>query len=375
MSGIYFHIPFCKQACHYCDFHFSTSMKLKNNVVEGMLWELDFQKEYLRENIETIYFGGGTPSILSIQELETLLDRVHKNFDTSQVKELTLEANPDDITKEKLTAWKKLGINRLSIGLQSFYGPHLTLMNRAHNAQESLNAVKMSQDHGFDNLTIDLIYGIPFKDHSIWHKDLETALSLEVPHISSYCLTVEDKTALGVWAKKGKFKPADDEFGAEQFEHLVSKLKSNGYEHYEISNFAKPGFYSQHNSAYWKGKPYLGIGPGAHSFDGKTSRQFNVSNNSKYVKAIEQDQLLLFDKEDLSREDGINEYLLTTLRTIWGCDLSVLKEKYQFDLLVEMKTELERFHQQEWIVVENNHLKLSEKGKLFADQIASELFV
>ncbi|MBB3700943.1 radical SAM family heme chaperone HemW [Flammeovirga yaeyamensis] len=375
MSGIYFHIPFCKQACHYCDFHFSTSLKLKNDVVKGMLWELDKQKEYINENIETIYFGGGTPSILSIDELSVLLDKVHNNFNTSGVKEVTLEANPDDITKEKLAFWKKLGITRLSIGLQSFYGPHLELMNRAHNAEESLNAVKMAQDAGFNNLTIDLIYGIPYQDHSVWYKDLETALSLNVPHISSYCLTVEEKTALGAWTKKGKFKPAEDEYAAEQFEHLVKTLSQNGYDHYEISNFAKPGFYSQHNSAYWKGKPYLGIGPGAHSFNGSDSRQYNVSNNAKYVKSIVQQNTLMFDKEMLTRADGINEYILTTLRTIWGCDLQFLLDNYQFDLLKEMKEEVDRFYASDWIKVKNNHLMLTEKGKLFADKISSELFV
>ncbi|KXX67375.1 radical SAM family heme chaperone HemW [Flammeovirga sp. SJP92] len=376
MSGIYLHIPFCKQACHYCDFHFSTSLKTKDLVLESMIAEIEMQKEFLSKKIQTIYFGGGTPSILSTYELGKLLDSIHKNFivDNDNL-ELTLEANPDDLTSPKLKELSSLGVNRLSIGLQSFHEPHLKLMNRAHNAEESKQCVKLAQDAGFSNLTIDLIYGIPAPNHSIWKKDLETALELDVPHISSYCLTVEQKTALGKWAKTGKFKPAEDEFAAEQFEYLVETLKQNGYEQYEISNFAKEGFYSKHNSAYWQGKPYLGIGPGAHSFDGKKLRQYNVSNNPKYYKSILEHHQLDCEVEHLTRRDGINEYLLTTLRTSWGCNIEHLKEVYQFDLMKEKEKELEKMDASGWLVWKGNKLILSESGKLFADQISSDLFL
>ncbi|WP_044210963.1 radical SAM family heme chaperone HemW [Flammeovirga sp. OC4] len=376
MSGIYLHIPFCKQACHYCDFHFSTSLKTKDLVLDSMLKEIEMQKGFLSEKIQTIYFGGGTPSILSTQELGNLLEGINKNFTIdSENLELTLEANPDDLTTSKLKELASLGVNRLSIGLQSFHEPHLKMMNRAHNAEESKQCVKMAQDAGFSNLTIDLIYGIPASDHSIWENDLATALELNVPHISSYCLTVEPKTALGQWSKTGKFKPAEDEFAAEQFEYLVQTLRRKGYEQYEISNFAKEGFYSKHNSSYWQGKPYLGIGPGAHSFDGHKRRQYNVSNNPKYYKSILNHHKLDCEVEHLTREDGINEYLLTTLRTSWGCDTEHLKNIYQFDLKEEKKKELEKMNDAGWLVWKENKLILSSSGKLFADQIASDLFL
>ncbi|AZQ62453.1 radical SAM family heme chaperone HemW [Flammeovirga pectinis] len=376
MSGIYLHVPFCKQACHYCDFHFSTSLNTKNEVIKAMTLELELQKEYLKTPVETIYFGGGTPSILSYKELELLLNKVYQqnNISSGSV-EVTLEANPDDLSKEKLQELKKLGVNRLSIGLQSFHEPHLKLMNRAHNAKESLECVKLAQDNGFDNITIDLIYGIPATSHEIWHKDLQTAIDLDVPHISSYCLTVEPKTALGHWTKTGKFTPADDEFGAIQFEHLVKTLKTEGYEHYEISNFAKPGHYSQHNSAYWQGRQYLGIGPGAHSFDGLQTRQYNVSNNPKYAKSLIEKNILPCEVENLTKEDGINEYLLTTLRTSWGCNLNHLRDVYGFDIRKEKGKELEEMDKNGWITWNGDLLILSEKGKLFADQISSDLFV
>lgn len=375
MSGIYLHIPFCKKACHYCDFHFSTSLKTKDLVIKAMLEEINIQKEYFSSKIDTIYFGGGTPSILSSVEIELLLNEIYKNFNVSKELELTLEANPDDLSQTKLEELAKLGINRLSIGLQSFHQPHLQLMNRAHNAIESERCVKLAQDAGFENITIDLIYGIPADDHSIWYTDLAKAIDLNVPHISSYCLTVEPKTALGKWAKIGKFKPSDDEFSAHQFEYLVSTLKENNFDHYEISNFGKEGFYSKHNSAYWQGKPYVGIGPGAHSYDGLKSRQYNISNNPKYYKSILETGKLDCEIENLTREDGINEYLLTTLRTSWGCDLDFLKKLYNFDLKVEKRLELAKMEKSGWLKWEGSYLILSEAGKLFADQISSELFV
>ncbi|MEH0156683.1 radical SAM family heme chaperone HemW [Limibacter armeniacum] len=373
MAGIYIHIPFCKQACHYCDFHFSTNMQLKTDMVEAIRKELEMQKDYVQEPIRTLYFGGGTPSLLSETELNAIIDTVNQYYDTSGVEEITLEANPDDLKPQKLKELRNAGINRLSIGIQSFHGPHLKFMNRAHNAKEAEQCVKLAQDAGFENMTIDLIYAVPADDHSIWERDLNKAISLNVPHISSYCLTIEEKTAFGNWAKKGKIKPAGEEFAAEQFEMLVNGLTGAGYEHYEISNFAKPGLYSKHNTAYWQQQPYIGIGPGAHSYNGN-SRQYNVSNNPKYIHALKEGTLP-FEKEVLSVADQVNEYMMVRLRTMWGCDLSYLKERYNVDLKAVFAKELAEMEKYGWLTVHQNMMKLTEKGKLLADKIAGDLFI
>ncbi|MFC0183923.1 radical SAM family heme chaperone HemW [Pseudarcicella hirudinis] len=283
---LYIHIPFCKQACHYCDFHFSTSLKAKKEIITSICNEIRLQKDYLADkNLETVYFGGGTPSILNEEDLAMIFETISHHFNIKKDAEITLEANPDDLTKEKLQLFKKYQINRLSIGIQSFNENHLKSLNRVHNAHEAESCVKYSQDLGIENISIDLIYAIPAPDHLIWEDDLAKATSLGINHISAYSLTIEPQTVFGKWLKQGKIQAIDDEFAARQFEMLIDTLAAKGYEQYEISNFASESLYSRHNTSYWKQEEYLGVGPSAHSFNG-SSRQYNISNNALYVKSI-----------------------------------------------------------------------------------------
>ncbi|WP_299818128.1 radical SAM family heme chaperone HemW [uncultured Pontibacter sp.] len=373
MSGIYLHIPFCKQACHYCDFHFSTSMGLKEKTIQAIAQELELRKNYLQDQaVKTIYFGGGTPSLLTQDELQLLLQTINRLFIVSDNAEITLEANPDDLSPEKLQELKAAGIHRLSIGLQSFHEPHLRMMNRAHNATESLQCVRDAQAAGFDNITVDLIYGIPAPDHSIWLDDLKTLFSLNVQHVSCYALTIEPDTALGRWSKKGKFIPSEDDFTAQQFEILLDHMAKHDYVQYEISNFCQPGYESKHNSNYWRGVHYLGVGPSAHSFNG-VSRQYNVANNRKYTDAINQ-RLLPAEVENLTPADQANDYLLTTLRTIWGCDLTQLRDKYKHNVQATHEKYLQELQYKELARIKDNILYLTDKGKLLADQITLDLF-
>ncbi|MCJ8163870.1 radical SAM family heme chaperone HemW [Pontibacter sp. E15-1] len=374
MSGIYLHIPFCKQACHYCDFHFSTSMGLKEQTVQAIARELELRHQYLRgQPVHTIYFGGGTPSLLSQQELQLLLETAKRLFIVSEDAEITLEANPDDLTPAKLQELKAAGINRLSIGLQSFHGPHLQLMNRAHSATESLQCVKDAQAAGFHNITVDLIYGIPAPDHQVWQRDLETLFALGVPHASCYALTVEPATVLGRWSKQGTFTPAEDDFTARQFEILLGQMARHGYVQYEISNFCLPGHESRHNSNYWRGVHYLGVGPSAHSFNG-VSRQYNVAHNRKYTDALALGQIP-FEIETLSLADQANDYLLTSLRTIWGCDLQRISTAYGYDFRVTHAGYLQELQEKGLAHMAEEVLYLTDAGKLLADQITLELFI
>lgn len=374
MSGIYLHIPFCKQACYYCDFHFSTNRRKQAEMVEAISAELAQQKDYLKTAVQTIYFGGGTPSLLSPTELEALLNTVNKNFDVEKCAEITLEANPEDLQQTNFpAALLELGINRLSIGIQSFYAPHLQYMHRAHSPEDACRAVRNAQKVGFKQITIDLIYGIKADNHSIWINDLQTAIGLDVPHISAYCLTIEDKTVFGNWLKRGKIKAVEDDFLAEQFEILLESMEKSGYAHYEISNFARKGSRAVHNRNYWKQVPYLGVGPGAHSFNG-TSRQFNVRNNNIYLREMKQKKIP-FQKEILTKTDFINEYVMTSLRTSEGCDLTFLHKKYDYDLKKTQNKTLEKMRRSKLIIEENEKIKLSKKGKLLADHIAAELFL
>lgn len=374
LAGIYFHIPFCKQACHYCDFHFSTQLSGKDAFLKALLTEIALQKDYLdNEPIRTLYFGGGTPSLLDKGELTEIFDQVSQYFRLTENAEISLEANPDDLSLDKLSVLKTIGINRLSIGIQTFHEPFLKLMNRAHSAQESLTAIALAREAGFENLSADLIYGFPHTDHSIWEQDLETMMSQRPEHISAYCLTVEDKTALGTWTKKGQFKPATDDYAARQFEMLVQTLQQNGYHQYEVSNFSLPSFESKHNSNYWKQEKYLGLGPSAHSFDGQ-SRQYNVSHNIRYAQSLENGNVP-YQKEILSRADKINEYLMTNLRTSWGCDTNWLREVHHYDLMAENKGYVHTLIQQNLATFENGKLILSLRGKLLADKIAADLFI
>lgn len=375
MSGIYIHIPFCKQACHYCDFHFSTSLKLKSNLVEAILTEIDLRLPYLKnKNIETIYFGGGTPSLLSEKELFLILEKLYKTYNVSSHTEITLEANPDDLTIEKLKELKRLEINRLSIGLQSFNDEELIWMNRAHTATESEASVKRSQDKGFENISIDLIYGSKFSNLTNWKKTLDKTIALDVKHISSYNLTIEDKTKLGHDFKVKKEMAIDDEKSSELFLEMIDRLEKNKFIHYEISNFGKENWFSNHNSNYWKGIEYIGFGPSAHSFD-SVSRQWNISNNSLYIKNVNDKNEIYFEKELLSETDQFNEYILTSLRTIWGIDAELLKSKFNAEIINSFNQKINAYISKEMIMFTNDQYVLTNNGKLFADKIASELFI
>jgi len=374
VSGIYIHIPFCKQACHYCDFHFSTSLKNKDALVKSILTEIDTRINYLpNKTIETIYFGGGTPSLLSEKETFLILEKIYKLYNVSNNPEITLECNPDDLSDEKLKELKRLEINRLSIGLQSFDEEELIWMNRAHTAKESESSVKRAQDRGFENITIDLIYGSKFSNLTNWKKTLDKAISLQVPHISSYNLTIEEKTKLGHDFKVKKEIAIDDEKSSEMFLEMIDRLEKNNFIHYEISNFGKEGFFSKHNSNYWKGEHYIGLGPSAHSFDG-TSRQWNVSNNNIYIKHLTEKTSFYFEKEVLTETERFNEYILTSLRTIWGIDLNYLKTNFNSDFVKNFSTQIQEYIKQETVLVNDTTYTLTEKGKLLADKIASELF-
>ncbi|WP_353720900.1 radical SAM family heme chaperone HemW [Dyadobacter sp. 676] len=371
---LYIHIPFCKQACHYCDFHFSTNTAQKRAIVEAIAREIVLRKAYLPTgDLETIYFGGGTPSMLDEQELHLLLDTIHAHFDVAPDAEITLEANPDDLNAASLRMFAEAGINRLSIGIQSFHEPHLRFMNRAHSASEAEQCVKLARQAGVDNISIDLIYAIPSESHDILFNDLAKAFTLNIAHISAYCLTIEPQTAFGSWLKKKKIQPIEEEYAAQQFEILVKSLAANGYEQYEISNFARDGRYSRHNSSYWKQHPYLGAGPSAHSYNG-ASREYNVSSNARYLEAI-QKGIVPATVETLTRADQTNEYLLTGLRTKWGVELQKLERLSAGAFALQAADELARMTRKGWIREDSGILLLTEAGKLFADRIASDLFI
>ena len=373
MAGIYLHIPFCKQACNYCDFHFSTSLKMKASFVDALLTEIELRKSVFdQQTINSIYFGGGTPSLLSEEDLNRIFATLFTSFSVSPLAEITLEANPDDLSLEKIKVLKNTPINRLSIGIQSFRDEDLRFMKRAHNAKEALSSIKNCKQAGFTNLTIDLIYGTPGMDSSAWLENLNIAFDLDIPHISSYALTVEPNTELHHQILHQKVSNVDENQSAAQFEILTSQMKRNGYEQYEISNFCKPGAYSKHNSSYWKKDMYLGLGPSAHSFyDNK--RLWNVSNNTKYVKSLAQN-LLPLQEEVLSLEDRYNEYVMTSLRTKWGCSIAEIENNFSSELAVYFRNEIELYVSTENVLVKKEVYYLSEKGKLLADKIASDLF-
>lgn len=340
-------------------------------MINAMLNELEIRKDYLAdETVETIYFGGGTPSLLNQNDLDLFFEKLVSTFSISEFPEITLEANPDDLISEKIIVLKKSPINRLSIGVQSFFDEDLIFMNRAHNSSEAESCIKNAQDAGFNNLTIDLIYGSPTTPDINWKKNIDKSIKLNIPHLSCYCLTVEPKTALDHFIKKGTAKPIDEEQAERQFNYLINKLNNEKYEHYEISNFAKKDFYSQHNTSYWKDKKYLGIGPSAHSFDG-ISRQWNIANNAKYMQSLKENKLN-FEKEILTTEQQYNEYILTSLRTMWGINLNKIIKMNQENHLLK---NIEKYIQQELIIKNNDHFILSKKGKFLADGIAADLFL
>lgn len=374
MAGIYIHIPFCKQACYYCDFHFSTSLQYKDDLLLAIAKEITLQKDYLgHETIETIYFGGGTPSLLSGDEVSIIIEKIQELFNVSNNSEITLEANPDDLNLQKLREFRDTPINRFSIGVQSFFDEDLKWMNRAHQANEADSAIKRAQDFGFENLTIDLIYGFSLLNDEKWLSNIEKAIEFQIPHISSYSLTVEPKTALAKFINKGKEKNVDDAQSAAQFQILMETLENNGFEHYEISNFAKPNQYAKHNTNYWKGVSYLGLGPSAHSFNGE-SRQWNIANNAKYLAELNLNKIP-FEKEILSKNDRFNEYLMTSLRTMWGLDLAKISNDFGVDYKDYLLKNTQEFLEKEQLIINNQNIKLSKVGKLYADAIAAELFI
>ncbi|UWY29599.1 radical SAM family heme chaperone HemW [Flavobacterium sp. TR2] len=375
MSGIYIHIPFCKQACHYCDFHFSTSMKKKDEMVLALAKEIAMRKPFDSAQddniIETIYFGGGTPSVLSNDEINFLISEVYKNYNVVENPEITLEANPDDLSVERILELSKSPINRLSIGIQSFYEDDLKMMNRAHNSAEAKKCLEEATKY-FDNISLDLIYGIPGMSDEMWRQNIQTALDFGVPHISSYALTVEPKTALSKLIQTGKIAEPQDEAASNHFMILVEMLQKNGFIHYELSNFGKENYFSKNNSAYWLGKKYIGIGPSAHSYDGE-KRGWNIANNSLYLKAIQNDELPI-ETEILTISDRYNEYIMTGLRTIWGVSLNRIENEFGTEYLNYLLEQSKKFLNDDLLSIENNILKPTIKGKFLTDGIASDLF-
>lgn len=372
MAGIYIHIPFCKQACYYCNFHFSVNHQFIPQMMAAILKEAEWRKNYLTENIETIYFGGGTPSLLATDDLQFAITKLKTLFVVDDTAEITLEANPDDITEEKIIAWKAIGINRLSIGIQSFNDDDLHWMNRAHSKQQAENCLQLATKY-FDNITIDLIYGSPTLTDEQWKQNIETVLSFNIPHISCYALTVEAKTALALLIEKNKKENVDPNKQAHHFELLIKWLQDAGFEHYEISNFAKPNYRSKHNSSYWKSKHYLGLGPSAHSFNG-TSRQWNIANNALYIQAIEKGELN-FEKEELTELQQLNEYIMTSLRTMEGICFTdhrwLITDKSIKNKII---TAAKKWQNGGNIFITENNIRLTDKGKFLADGIAADLF-
>lgn len=373
MAGIYLHIPFCKQACTYCNFHFSTSLRYKDELVKALAKEAEAEKQYLQEEaINTIYFGGGTPSILEVSELEFLISNLREHYSIKSGCEITLETNPDNISEKKLRAWAQLGINRLSIGVQSFFEEELQWMNRAHNASQAINSLQLAKKY-FENITVDLIYGSPLLTDDMWKQNVDRVIELNIPHLSCYALTVEEKTPLHKLVNTNKTASVDDEKQARQFLLLMQWLKENRYEHYEVSNFAKPGFRSRHNSSYWKGEKYLGIGPSAHSYNG-VERRWNVANNNIYIKDIKE-HLSHREVEILTPAQRLNEFIMISLRTVEGIDLNRLQTQFGIEERKRVEMRLQKFVSTGLIKLNHTSAQLTDEGMLRADGIASELFV
>lgn len=372
MGGIYIHIPFCHKACHYCDFHFSTQLGYVDDMVDAICDEIKIKKDRLKGPIETVYFGGGTPSLLSITQLSRILNSVYKYFEIAGNAEITLEANPEDIEAKKGIEWKRLGINRLSIGIQTFDEDRLRFLNRNHSAQQAEECVHIARGFGIENMSLDLIYAIPPADIARWERDLRKVLSLDVPHLSVYGLTIEEKTVFGKWHEKGRLEVMDENDNEAQYSLAEKILTENGYHHYEVSNYGKEGFYSQHNTSYWLQKHYLGIGPGAHGYDGD-QRYINVSNNHLYIKALEEGKLPE-EVEHLSSIQKLNEYVMTRIRTLFGIDLEEIKTNFNIDFGTEKKPILDFLLSKEMAKHHGNALVLTTSGMKLADEIALKLF-
>lgn len=373
MAGIYIHVPFCRKACHYCDFHFSTSLALRSEMVQAIATELRTRSSEIKDTVETIYFGGGTPSVLSEDDIGQLLSEVKRNYTVIDNAEISFEANPDDCTPEKLHLWKKSGINRLSIGVQSFRQADLDWMNRSHDSDQATSAILQAQAAGFEDINLDLIYGIPEMPQSVWEQNVAKALQLPINHISAYSLTVEPGTALNHFIKTNQSAPLNDEKAADEFDYLLRMIEERGWEQYEISNFCQPSAYAKHNTNYWKQKPYVGVGPSAHSFDGK-QRRWNIANNPLYLKAIAE-ETVFWESETLSVKDQVNEHIMLGLRTKWGVDLQTLLEKFGYNVLEERSIEIEQFVSSKALVQTTDRLYLTRTGIMLGDHIASELFM
>lgn len=374
VAGIYIHIPFCNKACHYCDFHFSTDQRYRKVLIESICAEIDLRAPYLNEAVvETIYFGGGTPSLLTEAELQKIFVALQQTFPIKKGAEITLEANPEDISREKISFLREMGVNRLSIGIQSFQDETLQKLNRSHSGKQAAVSLEIAQEGGLSNLNADLIFAIPGRSMEQLKEDVSTLLRFQPKHISAYGLTIEEKTVFGKWSSMGKFKAVSDEDNANEFEYLMSTLPEAGLEQYEISNYAMKGFESKHNSSYWRQVPYLGLGPGAHSFDGK-SRQINISNNAGYMSAL-QDGKSFWTTEVLTQKDHLNEYLLTSLRTREGCSLDYLERTFNHNLWNLHQDYLQNLMDSGKIMIKNHVLFLTPSGKLIADEITRDVFV
>ena len=374
MAGIYIHVPFCKQKCNYCNFHFSTKQDNVEELVSGMIIELDQRKSYLKtKKIDSIYFGGGTPSIIDVKHIINIIEKIYSLFDVKKTAEITMEFNPDDIKKEKLNKLRQAGINRLSIGIQSFNNEDLIFMNRSHNAKEAISSIKLAKECGFNNMSIDLIYGVQNQTDKTWKKNLNQMFELEIDHFSAYALTVEPDTKLNYLIKKKRVQPTSELKAENHFKILQEESLKMGYEQYEISNFCRKNKFAQHNTSYWKDKAYLGIGPSAHSYNGK-SRRWNISNNLKYITLINNSEKY-FDEEKLSPTQKYNEYTLTSLRTIWGVSLDYLENNFDQHIVSHFKKNARKWIDNKNIILKKNNVRLTNKGMLFADAISSDLFI
>ncbi len=374
MAGIYIHIPFCKQACHYCNFHFSTSLDLKNEFMQALLAEIKLRKNELQqEGVKTIYFGGGTPGILHAHEIKDIVDCIHEHFDCAALEELTIEMNPDDVTAKKLLSYKELGIDRVSLGVQSFFEEDLNYMNRSHNAPKALASIELIAAH-FKNFSVDLIYGYPLLTDEKLKQNIDTLLQFDPPHISIYGMTVEPKTALASFIKKGKEQDMDLEKQAKQYAYIMERLDGEVFEHYEISSFAKKDFRAKHNTSYWRGEKYLGFGPGAHSFDGIKKRQWNIANNALYIKSLGQG-ILHAESEELSAMDIANEYVMTSLRRKEGLDFDQYQSLCSTRLLDRLKLRALPYINKDWLAVDDKGIRLTPKGKLMCDGVSADLFI
>ena len=375
MASIYIHIPYCRQACVYCNFHFSTTLKTKSALLDAMALELVSRKDYLEgEKITTIYFGGGTPSLLETDEIKRIIETIDKNYNVEwDGLEITLEGNPDDLNRLKLKELSNAGINRLSIGIQSFFDTDLKLLNRIHNAVQSKKCIADAMETGFENISIDLIYGIQGQTDEQWTGNLEQLKIFKLPHFSAYSLTVEPKTALEKMIHSGKMENVDDDKAIRHFTLLQDWAEQNNYIAYEISNYCLPGHFSRHNTGYWTGEKYLGIGPSAHSFNTMT-RQWNIANNNLYIKGIHEEESCS-EIEHLSNTTRFNEYVMTSLRTVLGCDINIIKERFGLPFALAITESVQKFVSENLLLVNDNVIRLTLAGKLLADKIISDLFV